>query len=231
MAVIESLKNMTFPLWNPFSFGGMPLLANFQSATFLWSNIFFFFLPFTKAWGWGVVIQPFLTILFTFIFLRHLKLNKISSLLGGVIFAFCAFSLVWLEYNVHGHAAMWLPLLLLTADRIIESKRFKWVLAGGLFLALSIFAGYPQIVFYSMTAVGFYALFRLWESWLKEKNLKKIIVSFILLISFVILGVLLSAIQWLPGYEALKLSVREIDPIASFSAGGFLPYQNLVTFI
>ncbi len=231
LAVIESLKNMTFPLWNPFSFGGMPLLANFQSATFLWSNIFFFFLPFTKAWGWGVVIQPFLTILFTFIFLRHLRLNKISSLLGGVIFAFCAFSLVWLEYNVHGHAAMWLPLLLLVADKIIESRRFKWVLAGGLFLALSIFAGYPQIVFYSMTAVGFYAFFRLWESWSKEKSVKKIIVSFILLISFVILGVLLSAVQWLPGYEALKLSVREIDPIASFSAGGFLPYQNLVTFI
>ncbi|MBM3205647.1 YfhO family protein, partial [Candidatus Shapirobacteria bacterium] len=43
-------------------------------------------------------------------------------------------------------------------------------------------------------------------------------------------GFLLSAVQWLPGYEALRLSVREIDPIAALSAGGFLPWQNLVTF-
>lgn len=230
LAVIDSLKNHTWPLWNPFYFGGMPLLANFQSATFLWTNILFFFLSFTKAWSWGIVVQPFLTIVFTFIFLRHLKLNKIASLLGGIVFAFSAFSLVWMEYNVHGHTAMWLPLLLLATDMIIESRQLKWVLAGGLFLALSIFAGYPQIVFYSMTAVGFYALFRLFEFWQEEKSFKKTMISLFLLFVFVILGGLLSAVQWLPGYEALKLSVREIDPIASFSAGGFLPYQNLVTF-
>lgn len=231
LLVIENLKNHTWPLWNPFYFGGMPLLANFQSATFSWTNLFFFFLPFAKAWGWGVVVQPFLTILFTFLFLRHLKINKTASLLGGIIFAFSAFSLIWLEYNVHGHAAMWLPLLLLSVDQIVEKRKFRWVLAGSFFLALSIFAGYPQIVLYSLTAVGFYALFRLVNFYQQEKNWRKIVVPFFELIVFVFLGVLLSAIQWLPGYEALKLSVREIDPIASLSSGGFLPWQNLVTFL
>jgi len=229
--VVESLKNRTLPLWNPFYFGGMPLLANFQSATFSWVNLFFFFLPAIKAWSIGVIIQPLLTVFFTFLFLRHLKINKIASLLGGIVFAFSGFSLMWLEYNVHGHTAMWLPLLLLVVDRIVEDRKIKWVLGGSLFLALSIFAGYPQIVFYSLTATGFYAVFRLFGVWHKQKSFKKIIQSLLLLGSFVVLGVLLSAVQWLPGYETMRLSVREIDPIASLSSGGFLPWQNLVTFL
>jgi len=228
---VESLKNHTWPLWNPFYFGGMPLLANFQSATFSWVNFFFTFLPEIEAWSWGIIIQPLLTIFFTFLFLRHLKIGKIASLLGSIVFAFSAFSLIWLEYNVHGHVAMWLPLLLLTTDQIIETRKFKWVLAGGSFLALSIFAGYPQIVFYSLTAVGFYAIFRLFSLYRQEKSWKRIITPFFELIAFVVLGVLLTAVQWLPGYEALKLSVREIDPIAAVSSGGFLPWQNLVTFL
>jgi len=265
--VVESLKNHTWPLWNPFYFGGMPLLANFQSATFSWVNFFFTFLPEIEAWSWGIIVQPLLTIFFTFLFLRHLKISKIASLLGGIVFAFSAFSLIWLEYNVHGHVAMWLPLLLLAVDRIIETRKSRWVLGGGLILALQIFAGYPQIVFYSLTAVGFYAIFRLFRAseypaplragmnearkkpnrpgklrpsmggeasfslYRQEKSWKRIITPFFELIAFVVLGVLLTAVQWLPGYEALKLSVREIDPIASLSSGGFLPWQNLVTFL
>lgn len=231
MLVIESLKNHTWPLWNPFYFGGMPLLANFQSATFSWVNSFFFFLPDIYAWSLGIIVQPLLTMLFTFLFLRHLKLSKMASLLGGIVFSFSAFSLTWLEYNVHGHAAMWLPLLLLITDKIIiEKRKIKWALLGGLILAIQVLAGYPQIVLYSLTAVGFYALFRLFEDWRRQKIFKPVFKSLVLLIFFVVLGFLLSAIQWLPGWEALKLSVREIDPIASLSSGGFLPWQNLVTF-
>jgi len=231
MLVIENLKNFTFPLWNPFYFTGMPLLGNFQSATFSWVNIFFAFLPAVKAWSLGIIIQPLLTILFTFLFLRNLKINKIASFLGGIVFSFSAFSLTWLEYNVHGHAAMFLPLLLLMVDKIIEKRQIKWALISGVLLTLSIFSGYPQIVFYSLTAVGFYALFRLFGFWKKERNLKQVFTSSGLLIFFVLLGVLLSAIQWIPGWEALGLSVREIDPIASLSSGGFLPWRNLVTFL
>lgn len=228
--VIESLKSGRWPLWNPYYFGGMPLLANFQSATFSWVNLFYAFLPHIYAWSWGIILQPLLTVFFTFLFLRHLKLNKMAALLGGVIFAFCGFSLMWLEYNVHGQTAMWLPLLLLVVDRVVSFKKIKWVLLGGLILALQVFAGYPQIVLYSLTAVGFYALFRLFEDWQKQKSFKSIFKSAFLLVFLVIFGFLLSAVQWLPGYEALRLSVREIDPIAALSSGGFLPWQNLITF-
>ena len=227
MLVIDSLKNLNFPLWNPYSFTGMPLLANFQSATFSLSNIFFLFLPDIYAWSLGVIIQPLLTILFTFAFLRNLKLNKIASLLGGIVFAFCAFNLMWLEYNVHGHAAMWLPVLLLLVDKIFQKRFWLWVLIGALVLSLQVFAGYPQIVLYSLTVVGFYSLFRFFFSPEKKSAFR----SLLMILPLFLLGLVLSLGQIVPGWEALKLSVRSIDPIAAASSGGFLPWQNLVTFI
>ena len=215
--VIECFKKGILPLWNPYYFGGMPLLANFQSAPFSLANIFFVFLPAVYAWSAGVVIQPFLSALFAYLYLRHLKIRKLAAFLGGTIFAFSGFSTVWLEYNVHGHTAMWLPILLLVTDKIIEEKRIKWILLGSFVLAFQIFAGYPQIVLYSLTAVVFYMFFRRSLSWRVAL--------------FVLLGLLLASVQLLPGLEALQLSVRPIDPIAKSSSEGFLPWRNLVTIL
>jgi hypothetical protein len=229
--VIEQLRKLSWPLWNPYSFSGMPLLANFQPAVFSLANIFFLVMPAAEAWSWGVIIQPFLAAIFTYIFLRHLKVQKFAAFLGGIIFAFCGFNIIWMEYNVHGHTGMWLPILLLVADKIIQEKKPGWVLLGGAAFALQVFAGYPQIVLYSLTAVGFYAIWQLFFLWKAQKNWRHLIKPVLFLVAFVLVGALLAAVQILPGIEALGLSVRKIDPIAQQSSGGFLPWQNLITFL
>ncbi len=47
---IENIKHLNFPLWNPYSFSGQPLLANVQSAPFGILNIIFLVLPFKASW-------------------------------------------------------------------------------------------------------------------------------------------------------------------------------------
>lgn len=39
---VDEMRKGNMPLWNPYSFSGTPLLANFQSAVFYPLNIFFF---------------------------------------------------------------------------------------------------------------------------------------------------------------------------------------------
>ena len=218
---IDQLKSGQFPLWNPFYFGGMPLLANFQSAVFSYVNIFFLFLPQVLAWSLGIIIQPFLTSLFLYLFLRNRNLSKISSLLGGIVFAFCGFSVAWMEYNVLGHTALFLPLLLLVADKYFARGKNHWLPLWSFLIAFQIFAGYIPIVIYSYLIVG---VFILWFHTIKLTQLIKLAV-------FWILGLILAAVQLLPGLELVKLSIREIDPIVRASNAGFLPLPHFVTLL
>ncbi len=110
-------KNFSLPLWNPYSFTGTPLLANMQSAAFYPLNILFLLTDFNNAWGLLILLQPLLSGLFMYLYLRNLKLNDYSCFLGGLTFAFCGFSIAWLEWGTIGHTALWLPLILLSLDK------------------------------------------------------------------------------------------------------------------
>ena len=226
---IDQFKSLHWPLWNPYYFTGMPLLANFQSAVFSYVNLFFLFFPKALAWSFGVITSPFLTMLAMFVFLRHKKLNSLSSLLGSIVFSLSGFEIAWMEYNVHGHTALFLPLLLLAIDKIFEQKSKLWIFVFPILLAFQIFAGYIPIVIYSYLVCFIYILFfYFWPSFRKRKvELKKIF----LLLGLWVWGIFLSAIQLFPGFELTKNSIRAIDPIVAASNASYLPLKNLATLL
>lgn len=220
---IDQLKNRALPLWNPFYFAGMPLLANFQSAVFSYINIFFLFLPKIWAWSAGVIIQPFLAVLFIYLFLRNRKLNQATALLGGIVFALSGFSVVWMEYNVHGHTAYFLPLLLFLIDKYFEKGKTRWLLGFSWAVAFQIFAGYLPIVIYSYLVIGLYVLVFYFKL---DKLVLLIKLGF-----FWLAGLGLAAVQLLPGFELIRLSIRGIDPIVRASNASFLPPFHLFTLL
>lgn len=226
---IDQLRNLKFPLWNPYYFAGMPLLANFQSAVFSYVNLLFLFLPKALAWSLGVMLSPLLTMMAMYIFLRHKKLGKIPGLLGSLVFSLSGFEIAWLEYNVHGHTALFLPLLLLAIDKIMEGRNRLWLFLLPLLVAFQIFAGYIPVVIYSYLVCIFYVCyFYLFPQFKKRQiNWKK----FFSLFLFWAWGLGLASIQIFPGYELIKNSIRLIDPIVLASEASYLPLKNLVTFI
>ncbi|MDP2585772.1 MAG: hypothetical protein Q8P29_02750, partial [Candidatus Levybacteria bacterium] len=66
---ISAWKQGQIPLWNPYTFSGNPLLANYQSAALSPFNILFFILPFVDAWSILVLLQPLLASLFMYFFI------------------------------------------------------------------------------------------------------------------------------------------------------------------
>src|SRR6478672_872821 len=50
--VIDTEKKLALPLWNPYSFSGAPLLANFQASVFYPLNIFLYRFPL----GWSLLV-------------------------------------------------------------------------------------------------------------------------------------------------------------------------------
>lgn len=220
---IDALKKGELPLWNPYEMAGKPLLANFQSGVFYPLNILFFVLPFNTAWSLLIIIQPLLAIYFTYLFLRNLKLSEISSLFGGFVFAFSGFSIAWLEWGNILNTAIWLPLTLLSIDKILNVFRFKWPIVLIFSICSSFFAGHLQIFFYLLTTSIAYFIFR----WIEKRRDKKILLQFFICC---LIFVILTSIQWLPTLKFITESARSIDQTWT-NEGWFIPWQNIIQFI
>lgn len=223
---VELLKQGIWPLWIPHALGGMPLLANFQSGLFYPLNFLFWIFSNVNAWSIYIILQPILASLFCFFFLRNLKLEIFPSLIGSFIFAFGGFSLVWLEYGIVGHAGLWLPLILLSIDKLLNKSSNLWMILGALAVAFCLLAGYPQISFFVLLIACFYGTFRIFVA--KEGRNQRTILA---LLAFPLLGICLAAVQLLPSFELWQLSLRQQDPTAAAFNFGLNPLKNLILFL
>jgi uncharacterized membrane protein YfhO len=228
---LQSEKKLELPLWNRYNFSGTPLLANFQAGAFYPFNIIFFILPFDLSWSLIIFLQPLLAGIFLFYYLRHLKIQKIASLFGAVSYSFSGFFIAWLEWGNILNTVLWLPLILLSVDKINEEIKLKttkkvigWSIVLLVSLLSSFFAGHLQTFFYILVFSSFYFLLRLINS--KDK-----VKSIILHLSLGGLFIAASAIQWLPTIKFITLSARSIDVVGWRVEGWFIPWQNIIQFV
>ncbi len=232
---VSQIKKGQLPVWNPYSFSGTPLLANFQTASFYPLNILFFILPFNLAWTILIILQPLLAGTFLYTYLRFLKIGKSGSFLGGFTFAFCGFSVAWLEWNTIVQTVLWLPLILLAKEHLLGKTTLKWVLILIFAEISSFFAGHLQVLFYTLIISNVYLLIRIGQvaKILKGKNsfFKKYLTVFL---PFLIIGIIvisITAIQWLPTLQFILQSSRGFDQGSWGKVGWFIPWQNLIQFL
>lgn len=224
---VKQIKRFELPLWNPYSFSGTPLLAGSQSGSLYPLNLIFLYPKFSLAWSFFIMLGPLLGAIFIFRYLSNLGLKKEAGLLGAITFAFSGFFTAWLEWGNVLHTALWLPLILLSVDKLFEKankKTLSWFAIFIFSLSASFFAGYLQVFFYIFLVTLSYIIFR----WIEKKN-------FILLLKFGISLLLFLAIvspQLFPFLQFVELSARNIDR-ANFitQPGWFIPWQNLVQFL
>ena len=243
--VISLEKKLQLPLWNPYNFSGTPLLANFQSAPFYFFNILFFIIPFTTSWSLIVFLGPLLGAIFLFIYLQNLKLSKQASLLGSISYAFSGFFVAWMEWGTITHVALWLPLILLSVDKIfaypttkkisnikyqmssihIKNKKFLfWSFVFIFSLTSSFLAGHLQIFFYVLIFSTAYIISR----WFQYGRIFNFLYVFLI---FYILFFILTSVQWIPTLQFISLSARNVDVIDLNNSGWFIPWQHLIQFI
>lgn len=215
---MELIKKRILPLWFPRMFAGYPLLSNFQIAVFNPTNILYLLLPNLLAWSLQIIFQSLLVGIFTFIFLDHLKISKNASIFGAIIFAFSGFCLIWLEWNTQTFTVAFLPILLFLTNNFFTKKKIYWGIMISLALALQIFSGYPQIVFYTIFALVTFIFFQ-------HRIIQKKTFFWCL---WILLGIGLAAIQVFPAGELLLNSQRQQEILGREFA--FLPWQNLISF-
>ncbi|HVG24873.1 MAG TPA: YfhO family protein, partial [Thermoanaerobaculia bacterium] len=215
----DELKSGAMPLWNRYSAGGAPLLANQQTALFHPFTLLGLPLSIGKAFTLSASLRLFTLLFFTFVFLRGFELLDAASLFGAVAYAFCTFHIVWLLFPL-GLATMMLPVALTGARELVETRTAPAYVLLTLGLALSVLGGHPESALWVwITTAAFIVYFGR--------------TRVVLPATAFIIAALLTAFFWYPTLTALetterfqKFQRRELNP-----ADHGLSYEWLLTLV
>jgi len=203
----KEIREGFLPLWNPHMLGGAPFQADIQTGVFYPLNLVLSLFPkngiaeFYELYQSQVIFHFTLAAWFTFIFLRKLNLDFLSSVLGGAIFAFGGFFFSHAHHANMVHSGIWLPAVFYCCLKGFEDDS-KWIWGCPLLLAVSLLGGHPQMTLFICYA---FSLFYIFLAWGKSDLVIFYLVRFVVIIfSFL----LLSAVQILPTAEFLNNTAR-----------------------
>ncbi len=206
------------PLWNPYNFSGTPHAANWQSAVFYPLNLIFMLLRFDTAWSLYILLQPLLAGLFTYAYIRSLKLSRPAALLASMAFMWSGFITTWLEWGTLGHALLWLSAVLWA----VEKSKIKTVI---LFLSLSLLAGHLQTSLYViiLTSAYFYFTF-------KRRPFAQARGRLVKTLTILVMPFFLTAFQFFPSLELYFNSFRSQENAVDWFQAFRIPIYSLVTW-
>ncbi len=198
-----------FPLWNPYEFLGMPFVATLQSAMFYPTTWLCAVLPLGRAMNLGIVLNLFLSGLFTYLWARRFGLRWIGAIVAAATYVFGAPQILHIfEGHLDFLASMpWIPCILLCVEMLVGGGfQPLAIVLGAAAVAMEWFGGNPQYAFYGGITAMLYLLSRLWQR--RELGLRgaaRAIGSFALIY---VLGSALAGVQLIPALELFSVSSR-----------------------
>lgn len=225
---MDLVRHGIAPLWNPLSFSGYPLLANWQSAPFYPLNALMLIFGNIRGFGFMVFLQPILAAIFMYLFLKQLKLSNIASMFGALVSAYSGFVMVYLEYATIGQIMIWLPLILYLFEKYFEKRQIRFLAIASICLFPVLTGGFFQPAFYVILIASLYWLFRCLSFQSSSSSKRKLI---LLGATFFVIGTATAALQLAPTFELLKYSIRALDHNIVEYHYGLLPIKNLVSFL
>ncbi len=158
--VRRHLRSGEWPLWNPHSSAGQPLLANPQAMPFHPLVMLTLPLALSQAAGGLAALRVLVALVFTFLLLRRQGISEWPATAGALAYGLCGFMMLFLGWP-HGNSTATLPVLLYaTASWAGERRRRDLFL-----LTLAIFstfaAGHPETALYVLVCGGCFALARI----------------------------------------------------------------------
>ncbi len=214
--VVQSYKAGQWPLWNPYTLSGYPLMANFHSGGLYPMNVFLL-LGTLNGWHIMLYLQLALSGVAIYLFLRILGNSLRSSLIAAIGYVFAGFPMAMWLVGYSGHALIWIPLALSAIELALRKDNLNWLWFIPALMFFILTAGHFQAAIYSIVIISSYFIFRF-------KFQKKLVLLVLLIISGMI-----TAIQWLPTMELSRLSVRFDEGYIASQKYGLLPLNNLIT--
>jgi hypothetical protein len=214
-------------LWNPYIFAGAPYFGGMQSALLYPVNWLFVGLTLPLAANWSIAINLWLLGACTFLWASRRGLHPFAAFVSGALAMLCAptFLRVFAGHLTNLSTMAWVPLEFLAVDEWLARRSRTWCLIGMFAVAMQIFGGHPQYVYFAAIAVGIYASMRVPEV------VRGRLAALSGIVGILAGGALLASVQLLAGIQATEETVRGLPLPAAFAASFSFPPENLLTLL
>jgi hypothetical protein len=171
-AAHDALRRGEPPLWSPYNALGMPILANTNGATLAPLGLGLNIDNSEVSWNIMYVGRLLFAVIFTFYFLRRLRLGPVESLSGALLFGFSGYAQLHLNM-FHFHVDAMMPFLFWATLRYAQDgTRSSWILMVVAVIGM-ILGGNPQNLILGCTVAAGFFLHTTWtqqerrlQSWL-----------------------------------------------------------------
>lgn len=203
--IYESVRKGIIPWWDPYTYGGRPLLAdahiNGTDPVRLLCDIT---MPFAVAYNWNLILKSLLTGLGMFLLLRYLGFSNAVSTVFAITYQFAGCFAVFFGHPWIQASFLYYPYLWIIWDRGMTKQFSFHAAAGSILTALVFYCGNLQShVYLPLFAAAFFAGAVFSRSGHNVRTLLLIAVSGLL-------GALLAAPVLLNQIEFFLLSTRTV---------------------
>lgn len=219
--LLAALHAGELPLWDPLSQGGQPFLGDPQSTVFYPSNLLYLVFAPLSAFNISIVLQYLLCAFGAFWLARVLRLSSAAAFAAGAVFALCGYTLSTANLLLPLFGIAWLPILLGSGERFLETRRSRWAIAAIFAGAMPIFGGAPEVALMAYVTAGLWLLLPRRDD-ANQPRSGRFRLAFLLVLFAGIIGIAL--VQILPTIEMIRESTRgQGMPIVDFGGWSVNP--------
>ncbi|UCC79542.1 MAG: YfhO family protein [Candidatus Zixiibacteriota bacterium] len=199
-------NNWAMPKWNPYIFGGMPFVDAFHGDIFYPFSKLIFVGSIFKMLCWNLILHIYASGIFMYLCARQLKLSKIAALMSAIAYMFSPFliSLIAPLHDGKIFVTSLFPLTIFFLDRAFEKKTLLNFSIYGLVIGLIILTPHVQMAYFTLWANALYTVYKLIILYVQDRSIKKVASKGLLTVYAVVIGLMISAIQFYPGYIYTK---------------------------
>ena len=224
------------PLWNPYTFGGMPFMADVINSVFYLPCVAL--VVFVKHGMLSYYPLQLMVLLHfplagisMFFLARSFSLRTLPSLFAGVSYMVTGFMVLHAIHQPVVTLAAWIPLILFSFRRAMGDGGWTWVFIAALVLGHSTFCGFPQLSLYIYFFIFAYWLFELFAVREEHESLARRIVRLGSRAAVVVgLSLGIALIQLAPTNELAGLSQRS-EITYKFATEGSITWTQLLTLL
>jgi hypothetical protein len=226
-SIVESIRQGSFPLWEPYQELGSPIMSNPQSGA--WYPILWIISIFGEYNLYTLNVEYVLHLIIcgigSYALFLHYDKNRFSGFIGACIYSFSGFIIGNFQHLSWIISAAWIPILFLSFKLLLEKGSFKYYLYTALSFYFLLSGGYAAFVIIMIYILFFYTLYII------VLDYKHLLVT---IKKVAILAVITISISWLYIYSVLinlsNITRGEGLTIDRASKNAF-EFSNWVTFL